>query len=82
MRLPRDLTGEEFSSVLGKLGYRIVRQTGSHMRMVTLEKGEHHLTVPRHKPMRLGTVAGILGEVAEHFGVGREVLVEKLFGDR
>ncbi len=31
MRLPRDLDGEELAKLLEKFGYRLVRQTGSHM---------------------------------------------------
>ncbi|MEK7770741.1 MAG: type II toxin-antitoxin system HicA family toxin [candidate division NC10 bacterium] len=30
------------------MGYRVTRQTGSHLRLTTLERGEHHVTVPRH----------------------------------
>ncbi len=41
--------------------------------------GEHHITIPRHAPLRVGTVAGILAEVADHFGLSREALFERLF---
>lgn len=37
------------------------------MRLTTLEGGEHRVTIPRHDPLRVGTLAGILGEVAAHF---------------
>ena len=55
------------------------RQTGSHMRLTTPEHGEHHITIPRHESLRIGTVAAILAEVAYHFGLSREALVERLF---
>ncbi len=58
----------------------MTRQTGSHLRLTTLEHGEHHATVPRHGPLRVGTLSGILGDVAQHFGLTREALVERLFG--
>jgi predicted RNA binding protein YcfA (HicA-like mRNA interferase family) len=75
-RLPRDLDGD----ALATLGYAPTRQTGSHMRLTTLERGEHHITVPRHDPLRVGTLAGILGEVAAHFEASRDEIIERLFG--
>jgi len=79
MRLPRDLSGEDLGHALAPLGYVETRQTGSHMRLTTPEHGEHHITIPRHESLRVGTVAAILGEVADHFGVSREALVKRLF---
>ena len=55
MRLPRDLDRAELARALGKLGYRSTRQTGSHVRLTTTEGGEHHVTVPAHTPLRVGT---------------------------
>lgn len=80
MRLPRDLTGDELIKALWKLGYEATRQTGSHIRVTTQRQGEHHVTVPRHNPLRLGTLAGILGDVAVHLQLSREQVVESLFG--
>lgn len=79
-RLPRDVTGEGLAQALGKLGYGVSRQTGSHMRLTTAERGEHHVTIPRHDPLRVGTLAGILSEVAGHFELTRDEIVELLFG--
>ena len=80
MRLPRDLDGAELARALGKLGYRITRQTGSHIRLTTTEGGEHHVTVPAHTPLRVGTLAGILDVVARHHGLTREQLLARLLG--
>ena len=80
MRLPRDLDGAELARALGKLGYRITRQTGSHVRLTTTEGGEHHVTVPAHTPLRVGTLAGILDVVARHHGLTREQLLARLLG--
>ena len=33
MKLPRDVSGDELGKRLGKLGYEITRQTGSHIRL-------------------------------------------------
>ena len=47
-------------SALGRIGYVVTRQTGSHLRLSCLELVEHHLTVPDHDPIRVGTLAAIL----------------------
>ena len=80
MKLPRDVSGEDLAKRLGRLGYAVARQTGSHMRLTTTEQGEHHITIPRHKALRVGTLAAILAEVANHFGASRDELCERLFG--
>jgi len=79
VRLPRDLTGTELVRRLGHVGYTVTRQTGSHMRLTCVARGEHHITVPRHDPLRVGTLAAILDAVATHRGVSREALLDLLF---
>ncbi|MEK6639857.1 MAG: type II toxin-antitoxin system HicA family toxin [Nitrospirota bacterium] len=56
MRLPRDLSGGDLAHSLRKLGYSVNRQNGSHVRLTTHEHGEHHLTIPLHSPLRIGTL--------------------------
>ena len=80
MRLPRDLSGSDLAHSLRKLGYSVTRQTGSHVRLTTDEHGEHHLTIPLHSPLRIGTLSAILYDVSTHFNVSREQLLEILFG--
>lgn len=82
VRLPRDLSGPELVKALRALGYQVTRQTGSHIRLTTLREGEHHLTVPNHDPLRIGTLANVLSSVAEHFSWTRDELLEKLFSRR
>ena len=79
MRLPRDLSGNDLAQALHKLGYSITRQTGSHLRLTTHEHGEHHLTIPQHTPLRIGTLSAILADVATHFEFSRDTLLERLF---
>lgn len=79
MRLPRDLSGTDLARALGKLGYETTRQTGSHMCLTTQENGEHHITIPRHDPLRVGTLSAILSDVAGHFGTNRDEIVRHLF---
>jgi predicted RNA binding protein YcfA (HicA-like mRNA interferase family) len=79
MKIPRDLSGEQLVRLLRKLGYRVVRQKGSHIRLTTHEPNEHHLTIPNHDPIKLGTLSGILSDVAEHQNLTKEELLELLF---
>jgi predicted RNA binding protein YcfA (HicA-like mRNA interferase family) len=80
MRLPRDISGTELARVLRKFGYQTTRQTGSHLRLTTTERGQHHVTIPNHDPIKVGTLAGILAEVGAHFEMARDELIERLFG--
>lgn len=45
-----------------------------------VRQGEHHITIPAHAQLRVGTLAAILGEVARHAGLERSELAESLFG--
>ena len=81
MKLPRDTGGEELTILLGRYGYQVTRQTGSHMRLTSNYKGtEHHLTVPKHKPLRTGTLNSIVNEVAAYLEVEKQSLIDELFG--
>jgi predicted RNA binding protein YcfA (HicA-like mRNA interferase family) len=80
MRLPRDLGGDELASLLSKYGYDVTRQTGSHLRLTsTLAGTEHHITIPRHKPLKVGTLSGILKDVAVYLDMDKQELIEELF---
>ncbi|MEW6446040.1 MAG: type II toxin-antitoxin system HicA family toxin [Pseudomonadota bacterium] len=78
MRVPRDLSGSDLVRRLGRLGYAVTRQTGSHIRLTCHARGEHHVTIPNHDPLRIGTLASILDSVAVHHGMTREVLLQHL----
>lgn len=79
MRLPRDLAGRELANALERVGYRVTRQSGSHLRLTLTEVPEHHVTIPAHAPLKVGTLAGILAEVASRLGLSREELLLRLF---
>jgi predicted RNA binding protein YcfA (HicA-like mRNA interferase family) len=80
VKLPRDLSGAELVKGLEKLGYAVVRQKGGHARLTTQRNGEHHITVPIHDALRIGTLAGILSDVAGHLGVDRDTLLVEIVG--
>lgn len=79
MKIPRDLNGSELVKYLKPYGYTITRQTGSHIRLTTQLKGEHHITIPNHKPLKIGTLSSILADIAGHLNVEKEVLLQALF---
>ena len=81
MKLPRDISGPELVALLKPLGYEVVRQTGSHARLAS-QTGptEHHITIPLHSSIRVGTLSSILRQVAAHLAISQEELVERLFG--
>lgn len=79
MRIPRDIGGDELGKLLKKYGYEMTRQTGSHVRLTSKRKNEHHLTIPRHKSLRIGTLHSILREIAVYHEINFDELVESLF---
>lgn len=80
MRLPRDVSGASLAKALRKFGYEVTRQTGSHLRLTTEREGEHHVTIPNHANLRVGTIAAVLADVAAHFSLTRDELAAQLFG--
>ena len=51
MKLPRDVSGEQLVKRLKVFGYEATRQAGSHLRLTTIQRGEHHVTIPLHDPL-------------------------------
>jgi predicted RNA binding protein YcfA (HicA-like mRNA interferase family) len=80
MKLPRDLSGEELAKRLRQYGYAITRQSGSHLRLTTQTQGQHHITIPAHPALKVGTLNGILGDVATHLGRDKADIATELFG--
>ena len=60
------------------MGYEVTRQTGSHLRMTcTAKEREHHVTVPMHRALRVGTLSDILADVASYLEM--DTLANRLF---
>jgi predicted RNA binding protein YcfA (HicA-like mRNA interferase family) len=69
---------QEYS--LGRFGYRITRQTGSHIRLTReVPPSKFHLTIPAHSPLKIGTLSSIISEVAQQLDIEKESLIEALF---
>jgi predicted RNA binding protein YcfA (HicA-like mRNA interferase family) len=75
MRIPRDIGGHDLIKLLGTYGYTVTRQTGSHIRLTTAQNGQHHITVPNHSPLKIGTLSAIISDVAAHLNKTKETLL-------
>ncbi len=71
MRIARDVSGIEAAKVLFRLGFEEMRQTGSHR---ILRKGGRTVVVPMHKPIKPGTLKGLI----EQAGLTVEQFVQAL----
>jgi hypothetical protein len=55
-------------------------QTGSHLRLTSRFKGsEHHVTIPSHDALKVGTLSAILADAAAYLEIDRAALVQDLF---
>lgn len=80
MKLPRDIGGDELAGLLKRFKYKISRQEGSHIRLTSNLKGsEHHITIPKHKPLKVGTLNSILNDVANYVEIEKQILIVELF---
>jgi predicted RNA binding protein YcfA (HicA-like mRNA interferase family) len=77
--IPKDLTGKDLIKRLKVFGYEPIRQTGSHIRVQTEKNGKHSETIPTHKPLKQGTVKGILKNISTHFNMTLEEFENQLF---
>ena len=57
MKIPRDVNGTEAVRALKRMGFEFQRQTGSH---VILRRGPRTVVVPQHKPIKPGTLKGLI----------------------
>ena len=78
MKLPRDISGDALVKGLRRVGYEVVRQKGDHVYLTTQLNGQHHVAVPMHKPIKIGTLSNILGSVCAHLGVSRQELLDSM----
>ncbi len=80
MKLPRNIGGDELIKRLSKYGYKQIRQTGSHIRLTSsLKDSEHHITVPKHSPLKVGTLNSIITSVSEYMKKEKEQVIKELF---
>jgi predicted RNA binding protein YcfA (HicA-like mRNA interferase family) len=80
MKIPRDVSYKDLINALEKFGYKVSRQSGSHIRL-TAKIGEktHHITIPAHNPIKIGTLNSIINELSEVLQISKDELIERLF---
>jgi len=80
-RIPRDISGRKLAKLLEKkYRYKITRETGSHIRLVSkFENHEHRITIPDHHAIKIGTLNNILNDLAGNIAITKEELISKLF---
>ena len=71
MKIPRDVNGAEAVRALKRFGFVQLRQTGSHL---ILRKDSRTVVVPQHKPLKPGTLKGIIQQA----GLTLEEFIKKL----
>jgi predicted RNA binding protein YcfA (HicA-like mRNA interferase family) len=71
VKIPRDVNGAEAVRALKRFGFVQLRQTGSHL---ILRKDNRTVVVPQHKPLKPGTLKGII----EQAGLTLEQFVKEL----
>jgi predicted RNA binding protein YcfA (HicA-like mRNA interferase family) len=78
MKLPRDVPAERLIRVLERLGYQVLRQKGSHVRLRHEGPPAHLVTVPCHGPLKIGTLHAILAEVSQMRSIAINSIAEML----
>jgi len=73
------VSGRDLIKFLKKLGYEVVRQRGSHVRLrKETENGVHNITIPYHDEIAKGTLNAILNDVSKWNNIPKEELIKKL----
>ncbi len=77
-KLPQ-VSGDDVVRLLTSLGYEVVRQRGSHVRLQkTTAVGEHNITVPAHKVLAKGTLSDILNRISLWNSIPKQDLIKRL----
>ena len=77
-KIPRNITGQQLCKMLKKYGYQKTRQTGSHIRLTKISDPVHNITVPDHRPIKIGTLNKILTDIADHLNISKDELIANL----
>ncbi|MBN1160534.1 MAG: type II toxin-antitoxin system HicA family toxin [Dehalococcoidales bacterium] len=78
LKLPQ-VSGSQLVKILQSLGYGVVRQRGSHIRLTKITaSGEHAITIPEHKGIAKGTLSDIINKVSLHNNISKEELIRRL----
>jgi predicted RNA binding protein YcfA (HicA-like mRNA interferase family) len=78
MKLPRGVSAERLIRALERLGYTVIRQKGSHIRLFHEAAPTHSISVPLHDPLKIGTFHGILAELAQAQSISIQEILDLL----
>jgi predicted RNA binding protein YcfA (HicA-like mRNA interferase family) len=78
MKLPRAVSADRLIRALERLGYTVVRQKGSHIRLFHQAPHVHSISVPMHDPLKIGTFHGILADVAQAQSISIQDILDLL----
>ncbi|RBQ07689.1 type II toxin-antitoxin system HicA family toxin [Pedobacter miscanthi] len=77
MKTPRDLSATDLIKILKKFGYEVTRQKGSHLRLsITVGEITHHVTIPNHNPLKLGTLLSIVNDVSDFLKIPKTEILK------
>lgn len=78
MKLPRGVSAQRLIRALERLGYVVIRQKGSHVRLFHQAPPAHSISVPLHDPLKIGTFHGILAEVSQALSISIQEILDLL----
>lgn len=79
MKIPRDLDSDQFVKGLQDFAFLRSRHTGSLLRLSrTSEEGTHPITIPKHSPLKSGTLNSIPREISSAPNIPKEEILKKL----
>jgi len=78
MKLPHGVSANPLIRALWRVGYAVLRQKGSHMRLRHGGPPANLITIPHHNPFKTRTLHGILAEVARIRSISVESFAESL----
>ena len=77
-KLPQ-VSGNDVVRLLISLGYKVVRQQGSHIRLQKATPlGEHNITIPAHRILAKGTLSDILSRISLWNNIPKKDLIERM----
>lgn len=75
-KIPRNLSAKKLINNLGKWQYKISRKRGDHIRLTSNFMGyKHHITIPNHNPIKVGTLNAILKDIASYLKINKDDLL-------
>ncbi len=79
-KIPSDISGRQLTKILNKFEYKVIKQTRSHIKLLSNSKGEEHkITIPDHQSIKIGTLNNILNDLSKHLKINKHKLIEELF---